>query len=97
MKKQEIVTLLREHAAELKKFGVRRLALFGSVLRDQVGEESDIDVLVELAPKTFDNYMGLKFFLEQLLGRRVDLVLLDALKPLLKPRILEEAEFVEGL
>jgi hypothetical protein len=70
------------------RFGVRELAVFGSVARDEATESSDVDVLVDfVGAATFDGFMGLKFLLEDALGARVDLVTRAALKPRLKSRI----------
>ena len=69
------------------------LGLFGSVLRGSAGDKSDVDILVELAIPTFDHYMDVKFFLEDQLGRPVDLVLADSLKPRLKPIITREVAY----
>jgi predicted nucleotidyltransferase len=77
--------------------GVKSLALFGSLARGEGTDSSDVDILVELEPKTFDTYMDVKLFLERLLGRRVDLVLADAVKPRLRQTILAEAVHAEGL
>jgi predicted nucleotidyltransferase len=60
-------------------------------------KDSDVDVLVKFDRKTFDNYMDLKFFLEDTLKTKVDLVLLDTLKPQLKSQILDEVDYVKGL
>ena len=75
MNRDDMVTVLRQHRADLRqRFGVHT-ALFGSVSRNEATAESDVDMLVEFAnPATFDGYMDLKFFLEELLHRRVDLV-----------------------
>ena len=96
MKNTEIIQLLRQHRDELRKrFGVKSLAVFGSVARGEAGPESDVDILVEFEGRaTFDRYMGLKFFLEDLLGRRVDLVTRKALKPRLRPYVEQEAIYV---
>ena len=94
---QAILDRLEPRRAELRRMGVKRLALFGSSVRGEAGEKSDLDFLVELDPKSFDAYMDVKFFLEDLFGRKVDLVLADALKPRLRPRILAEAVDVPGL
>ncbi len=88
--KAELLTTLREHEVRLRDLGALRLGIFGSVARDEAGPESDIDVLVELDRCTFDRFMDLKLFLEDLLGRRVDLVLADRIKPALRDRILAE-------
>ena len=96
MNKNEILEILRAHRDELRKrFGVKSLAVFGSVARGEAGPDSDVDILVEFEGRaTFDRYMGLKFFLEDLLGRRVDLVTRKALKPRLRPYVEREAIYV---
>ena len=96
MKNTEIIQLLRQRRDELRKrFGVKSLAVFGSVARGEAGPDSDVDILVEFEGRaTFDRYMGLKFFLEDLLGRRVDLVTRKALKPRLRPYVEQEAIYV---
>ena len=77
------------------RFGVRELAVFGSVARGEASDASDLDVLVDFAgPATFDGYMGLKLFLEDSLGVKVDLVTRAALKPRLRERIESEARRV---
>jgi hypothetical protein len=89
--REEILAMINAHADELRRLGAKSLALFGSVARGEGTESSDIDLLVELQPKTFDAYMDVKLFLERALGRKVDLVLADAVKPRLRPMILAEA------
>ena len=74
-------------------FLVRRIGLFGSFLRGERGEESDLDILVEMERPTFDHYMDLKFFLEEHLNRPVDLVLADTVKPRLKPIIARKVAY----
>ena len=78
-----------------EKYGVKRIGFFGSFVRSEQKETSDIDILVEFekGAKTFDNYMNLKFFLEEVFGRKVDLVIIDALKPDIKDRILKEVKY----
>ena len=74
------------------QFGVRSLALFGSVARDEATAASDVDILVEFeTPPGFDGYMGLMFRLEDLLGCRVDLVMETALEPCARPVVEQEA------
>ena len=90
LNKEAIIKTLRDHQAEIRRFGVKRLGLFGSFARGEQKTSSDLDFVVELAPKTFDAYMGLKNFLEELFGCRVDLVLPDAIKPRLKTQIMRE-------
>jgi hypothetical protein len=98
MKRQEdILKILSEQKQYLvQNFGVEEIALFGSYARGEENEESDIDILVQFKEgyKTFDNYMDLKFYLEELFGKTVDLVIKSAIKPRLKPYILEEAKYV---
>jgi len=86
-----ILSAIEAHADELRRLGAKSLGLFGSIARGEGTETSDIDLVVELQPKTFDAYMDVKFLLERILGRSVDLVLADAIKPRLRSRILAEA------
>ena len=92
--KEEILRFLKNHKQELaERFTVRRIGLFGSYLHAEAGDESDVDILVDLAQPTFDHYMDLKFFLEDYLRRPVDLVLADSVKPRLKPIIAREVSY----
>jgi len=92
LNKNEILEILRTHRDELRKrFGVKSLAVFGSVARGEAGPESDVDILVEFESSPgFDGYMALKFYLEDLLGRKVDLVMKNALKPWARDVVLRE-------
>lgn len=78
-----------------QKFGVKRIGIFGSFARGEEKEDSDLDVLVvfEEGQKTFDNYMDLKFYLEDLFGREVDLVTEKALRPQLEDIIMKEVVY----
>jgi predicted nucleotidyltransferase len=90
----KILNFLKDHKEELgQRFSVKRIGLFGSVLRGSDNDLSDVDILVELSHPTFDHYMDLKFFLEKEIGRPVDLVLSDVLKPRLKPIISREVAY----
>ena len=90
----EILVFLMKHKEELgTRFSVKSIGLFCSALRGGLSERSDVDILVELAQPTLDHYMDLKFFLEEQLGTRVDLVLADSLKPRLKPIIAREVAY----
>ena len=93
MKREEVLRILSQHRSQLEqRHGLRFIALFGSVARDQASPESDIDLLVEFATRPgFDGYMRLKEQLESLLDRRVDLVMTGALKPSIRPEIEREA------
>ncbi len=95
MERETVLRVLAAHRDELRRrFGVRSLAVFGSVARGEAHPGSDVDILVDfLGRGTFDAYMDLKFFLEDLLGCQVDLVTRKALKPRWRHRI--EAEAIE--
>ncbi len=87
------LALLRKHEPILKKrFGVERIGIFGSHARGEERPDSDVDVLVVFnkQEETFDNYMDCKFYLEDLFGRKVDLVIEDTIKFRLKEPILSE-------
>ena len=94
---QEIIDFLQKNKNILNKFGVKSIALFGSYVKDEANDNSDIDLLVEFKPgeKTFDNYMELKFYLEDNLNKDVDLVTNDALKEELKSDILGSAKYAQ--
>jgi len=83
---------LQGRKSELERLGVVSLAVFGSVARDEATPDSDIDVLVEFrGPATLARYMDLKSMLEQLLGRRVDLVTRKGLRDRLRPAVEKDA------
>jgi predicted nucleotidyltransferase len=87
----EVLRILRARRQEIgDRFTVRRIGIFGSFAKGNQTPESDIDVLVELAEPTFDHYMDLKFYLEEIFDRSVDLVLAETVKPRLKPVIQQE-------
>ncbi len=95
---QDILHELNRNARTLKEsYSVSRIGLFGSFVHGQANSDSDIDIVVDLAEPSFDHYMDLKFFLEDLFGRSVDLVLADTVKPRLKPVIKREVMYAEGL
>lgn len=96
MNRTEVLQQLAASKAELlHRYGVTRLALFGSVVRDAAHADSDVDILVSFdGPATSSRYFGVQFFLEDLLGRRVDLVTDKALRPELRPYVDREAVHV---
>jgi predicted nucleotidyltransferase len=96
MNRTQTLQLLTEHKPVLaERFGVSRLALFGSVIRDEAKEGSDVDVLVEFdGPATSARYFGVQFYLEDLLGASIDLVTEKALRAELRPFIEREAVHV---
>lgn len=92
-----IIKKLRDYLPEIKsRFKVKEIGIFGSRIKGTARKRSDIDILVEFEEgfRTFDNYMELKFYLEDLFGCKVDLVLKSALKEELKPHILSEVVYV---
>lgn len=94
--KSGILQLLHENEPTIRSFGVRRLGLFGSFQRDEARADSDVDLFVEFKPAeaTFDHFMELSFFCEDLFGRRVEIVTPNSLSPYLGPRILKDVEYV---
>lgn len=95
--RDEVLRILHERQAEMRRFGVKRLGLFGSCARGDNTETSDLDFLVDMDVNSFDNYMDLKERLEELFGCPVDLVMADNIKPRLRPTILNETIYAQGL
>jgi len=84
MNKQDAIDILVEHQHELRARGVRHAALFGSVARGEAGPQSDLDIMIELAPDASLDifaYVELKNFIAALFPGQVDIVNKDALKP----------------
>ncbi|MCA0242274.1 MAG: nucleotidyltransferase family protein [Proteobacteria bacterium] len=96
MKRAEVLAQLAASKPTLAaRYGVVRLALFGSTARDAARDDSDVDVLVAFdGPATSERYFGVQFFLEDLLGRPVDLVTDKALRPELRLFVEREAVHV---
>jgi hypothetical protein len=92
--RDEVIDLLQSNREALDQFGVESLALFGSVARDRLRKRSDIDILVRFKQPTWNNYIGLKYYLQDLLGRNVDLVTPKALKPATIPTIEKDLLYV---
>ena len=92
MNQRTILDLLRKHKSVLtKRFDLFELALFGSSARDEADDQSDVDVLVSFeGPATSRRYFGVQFYLEDLLGKPVDLVTRKALRPEFHPTIERE-------
>ena len=78
------------HSVLVNRFKVKEMGIFGSFIRDQQSEESDIDILVEFYEPVGWEFIDLKDYLEELLGRKVDLVTKNALKPRIRDKILKE-------
>jgi predicted nucleotidyltransferase len=94
--KEQVIERVRSAEARIRALGVRRIALFGSFVREEPGPDSDVDLLVQFdaGRKSFDSFMALVDLLEELLQRRVELVTTEALSPFIGPHILHEAEDV---
>ena len=92
MNQEEIIFQLQSKEEELSRLGIRSLSIFGSVARGESTPESDIDLLVDLEPPyTFDRYIKVLFFLEDLLECSVDLVMQETLKPRIRSSVEQEA------
>ncbi len=91
MIKNRVLQLLKQHRKNLDQFGIEALYLFGSVARDEESAKSDVDILVVFREKaTFDQYMDLKFYLEDLFDRKVDLVTESGLRPEIRQHVKED-------
>ena len=94
--KSDVIQILDEQRERILSFGVRRCGLFGSFLRDEISPTSDVDLFVEFeqGQKTFLNFVNLSIFLEEVLGRKVELLTPESLSPYAGPGILNEVEYV---
>ena len=94
--KQELFMLLRSREDKIRGLGVKRLGLFGSFVRGEQNQTSDVDMLVEFerGQKTFDHFIHLAFLLEELLERPVEVLTPESLSPYLKPHIIRNIEYV---
>lgn len=94
MRREQVLNVLTAHRERLQAFSVKSLAVFGSVVRDEAKEGSDVDVLVEFTPDRpvgLLRFISLKQYLEEILGCGVDLATPDALREGMRDRILREA------
>ena len=93
--KNNILKTIQLHADQIKGYGVKKVGIFGSFAGSNQSSQSDIDVLVEFnrKNKTFDNYMELKFYLEKIFRRKIDLVIKEALKARIRRKVLSEVEY----
>lgn len=92
-----VIELMERERDAIRKFGVREIGVFGSFARGEQRSDSDVDILVDLERETFRDYMGLLRFLESLFRRKVDLVMKDCIKPIIRKRVLDETRYVAGL
>ena len=86
----DILEALRRHRPELERFSVKAIALFGSYAKDAQTESSDLDFVVEFSAPTYDNFASLEQFLEQLFGRRVDILTPAGVESIRVPQIAED-------
>jgi predicted nucleotidyltransferase len=96
MDKKEIIEIIQKRKSELTmRYGVKRLGLFGSYVKNQQRKKSDVDIIVQFSRDIdlFD-FVDLREYLESQLNAKVDLVMESALKPNLGKRILAEVEYV---
>jgi predicted nucleotidyltransferase len=93
---EEIKEILKSHKKELEsKYGVKEIGIFGSYVKEEQKETSDVDILVEFEkPLGLLEFVGLKNHLSDLLGLNVDLVMRKALKPTIGKRVLGEVVYV---
>lgn len=94
--KHMLILSLIANRFKIRSYGVSKLSIFGSSVTDNFKEDSDVDFLVEFDPKkkSYDNFIDLSFFLEDLLGRKVDLVTPQSLNKYIGPHIVKQAEDV---
>lgn len=93
--KEQVFALIQSHKAAIRQFGAARLGLFGSFVRNQQREDSDIDFVVEFLEgrKKYKNYVHLAYYLEKLLNRYVQLVTWEAMAPFVKKEVENEIEY----
>jgi uncharacterized protein len=93
--KQDVLHVLNKSQPYLRALGVKQIGVFGSFVRGEQRADSDIDLLVEFEPmrKTFDAFMELSFFLEEVLEHEIDLVTMESLSPYIGPYILREVDY----
>ena len=95
-RKIDLIDFFRSNSERISSYGVRRIGVFGSFVRNCQTDSSDIDILVEFdrEKETYKNFIQLAFFLEDSLERKVDLLTSDSLSPYIGPKILKEVEYV---
>ena len=95
MNAHDIFTFIESHRDDIQRMGVSRLGLFGSYVRNEQNEDSDIDLIVEYRPveKSFDRFIALIGYLESNLQKEVELVTREELSPFIKPHIEKEVRY----
>ena len=92
---KEIVNIINKNSDILRKYGVKKLELFGSYVKGEQKNDSDIDFLVEFNKPNFENFMDLVFFLEDLFGKKVELITKGSLSPHIEPYVEKELVWSE--
>ncbi len=94
--KEELNSVIIINQKEIKKYGVLKLGIFGSFVRDEVTSKSDVDLFIEFAPeyKTLKNFLGLANFFTKLTGRKIEIVTPQSLNKFTGKYILKELEYV---
>ena len=94
---EDLKNILRDNKSHIEShFHVKNIGIFGSFARKEETDESDVDLIVEFEKgyKDLFNYIDLKFYLEEILNRRVDLVMKEAVRPRLRKKIFDEVQYV---
>ena len=95
--KEYIMRTIKSNKKDILRFGIKEIGLFGSYIRDEQSENSDIDILIDFEPdkENFDNYMAVYDIIEKLFkNQRVEIVTKNGLSPYIGPRILNEVKYV---
>lgn len=95
--KDYILSTIKTHKVELKKFGIQNIGLFGSYVRNEQSKKSDIDILIDFDPdkESFDNFMAVYDYFERLFkNEKVEIVTRNGLSPHIGPKILKEVLYV---
>jgi predicted nucleotidyltransferase len=94
--KNALLQLITEHSEVIRSFGVKEMGIFGSFVRNEMDENSDVDFLVDFYPekKTYKNFIHLAYFLEDICGRKVEVLTKEGLSKYIGPKILESTEYV---
>ncbi len=95
MTKEDIKRIIKENKEILDKYKVKSISLFGSYVRNEQKEDSDVDFLVEFEESTYDNFIKLVFILEDLLKKEVTVVTPNGISPYILPYVIKEAEIIE--
>ncbi len=94
--KIKVFSLIAENKETIRRYGVLNLGLFGSFVKNQQNSQSDVDLIVEFeqGKKTYKNFIRLAYFLEEIFGRRVELLTPQSISPYMKSHIMKEVEYV---